>query len=68
MVHTSLEKSWNLNHYLKSHWIIVGLEKWHFARKSNWKSVKAIEKYQVEKVGYFKHMIIMRFWQWSLNV
>ena len=37
----------------------VGLEKWYFAWKSHWKSVKVIEKYQFEEVGYFSDMIIM---------
>ena len=31
----------------------VDLEKWQFAWKSHWKSVKVIEKYQFEEVGYF---------------
>ena len=31
----------------------VGLEKWHFARKSHWEAVKVIEKYQVEELNIF---------------
>ena len=38
----------------------VGLKKWHFAWKSHWKSMKVIEKYQFEEVGYFSYMIIVR--------
>ena len=58
MVHTSLEKSWNLNLTVKVIEFDVDLEKWLFAWKSHWKSVKVIKKIslkkkQFEDVEYF---------------